>query len=66
MTPLQAGTYTNYHQRAQQQYTVAENGTVTEHPVPKYELMYKAAADSFTDVFTEHIGGELGKGVQKD
>lgn len=65
MTPLQAGTYTNYHQRAQQQYTVAENGTVTEHPVPKYELMYKAAADSFTDVFTEHIGGELGKGVQK-
>ena len=58
-------TYTNYHQRAQQQYTVAENGTVTEHPVPKYELMYKAAADSFTDVFTEHIGGELGKGVQK-
>ena len=27
--------------------------------------MYKAAADSFTDVFTEHIGGELGAGVKK-
>lgn len=65
MTPLQAGTYTNYQQRAQQQYEVKDDGEVIEHPLPKYELMYKAAADSFTDVFTEHIGGELGKGVQK-
>ena len=65
MTPLQAGTHTNYQQRAQQQYEVKDDGEVIEHPLPKYELMYKAAADSFTDVFTEHIGGELGKGVQK-
>lgn len=65
MTPLQAGTYTNYQQRAQQQYEVKDDGEVVEHPIPKYELMYKAAADSFTDVFTEHIGGELGKGLQK-
>jgi N12 class adenine-specific DNA methylase len=65
MTPLQAGTYSNYHERAQGQYEVKDNGEVVEHLEPQYNLMYKAAADSFTDVFTEHIGGELGAGVKK-
>lgn len=65
MTPLQAGTYSNYHERAQGQYEVKDNGEVVEHLEPQYKLMYKAAADSFTDVFTEHIGGELGAGVKK-
>ena len=58
MTPLQAGTYSNYHERAQGQYEVKDNGEVVEHLEPQYNLMYKAAADSFTDVFTEHIGSE--------
>ena len=65
MTPLQAGTYSNYHERTQGQYEIKDDGEVVQHPIPKYELMYKAAADSFTDVFTEHIGGELGAGVKK-
>lgn len=65
MTPFQAGTYSNYQERAQGQYEIKDNGEVVKHPTPKYELMYKAAADSFTDVFTEHIGGELGTGVKK-
>ena len=65
MTPLQAGTYSNYHERAQGQYEVKDNGEVVEHLEPQYKLMYKAAADSFTDVFTEHIGGELGARVKK-
>lgn len=65
MTPLQAGTYSNYHERAQGQYEVKDNGEVVEHLEPQYKLMYKAAAHSFTDVFTEHIGGELGAGVKK-
>lgn len=65
MTPLQAGTYTNYQERVQGQYEVKEGSEVVKHPVPKYELLYKSAVDSFTDIFTEHIGGELGGGVKK-
>lgn len=41
MTPLQAGTYSNYHERTQGQYEIKDDGEVVQHPIPKYELMYK-------------------------
>lgn len=64
MLPLQAGTYNNYSDRTTDQYRIGEDGSVAVFPTSRLSRMYKAAADSFTDVFTEHMGDALGAGVR--
>ena len=63
MTPLQSGTYENYLDRTIDQYRFAEDGSIEKFATPAFARTYKALAESFNEVFSEHIGAGLGKGV---
>ncbi len=64
MTPFQSGLYKSYDERTADQYTIGEREVEKSDPAARIERMYKAGAETFTEVLTEQMGEALGSGVR--